>query len=154
MAIPLQFIVIALLAGIAALQGPINTQLSARTGLMAANVFSNVVGTLALVAVMAALEPQALSIHYWMTRMKPGQCPSVLWFGGILGSLFMVTMVIAVPRIGARGWVMAALAGQLAAALVVDSQGLFGLVKRGVGWQQIVGVALVIGGALLALKSH
>ena len=154
MTVFLQFILIAVLAGVATLQGPINSQLAARTGLVAANVFSNVVGTFTLILAMALVEPQALSIDYWVTRMRPGQFPATLWFGGVLGSLFMVTMLIAVPRIGARGWVMAALAGQLAAAMIVDSQGFFGLTKRSVGWPQVVGLMMVVIGSLLALRSR
>lgn len=146
------FFLAAMLAGLAAFQGPINTQLAARTGTVAANVFSNVVGTAALLVVMAIWEPSAFQLQYWKSRFQLGMPPPQLWVGGLLGSLFMLTMVFAVSRVGVSGWVIAALVGQLTAGIIVDSIGLFGLTKHTVGWQQIVGMAVVFLGALLVLS--
>jgi transporter family-2 protein len=149
-----EFIGIALFAGLAAFQGPINSQLASRTGLFAANVLSNVIGTLALILVMAFVEPQALHFQYWSSRLKPGVMPPILLLGGILGSLFMVLMVIAIPRIGASGWVMAALAGQLVAARIVDWLGLFGVERQPVEWAQVLGILLVVAGALIVVRTR
>lgn len=65
----------------------------------------------------------------------------------------MVIMVIAVPRIGTTGWVMAALVGQLTAAMVIDRLGLFGLEQRPVGWAQILGILMVLVGTLIAVRA-
>lgn len=75
MLILFEFLGIAVLAGLAAFQGPINSQLASRTGLFAANVLSNVIGTVALIIVMAIAEPQALQLQYWVSKLKPGTFP-------------------------------------------------------------------------------
>jgi transporter family-2 protein len=147
-----EFLIITFLAGIAAFQGPINSQLASRTGLFAANVLSNIIGTLALILVMAFVEPQALQPQYWANRLKPGEFPIVLLLGGVLGSLFMVIMVIAVPRIGTSGWVMASLVGQLTAAMAIDAIGLFGLDRRPIAGVRLLGIAMIVGGAMLTLR--
>jgi len=145
------FFVAATLAGLAAFQGPINAQLASRTGIAAANVLSNVVGTAALLVLMAVMEPEAFRYSYWWDRIGDGLLPWPLWLGGLLGSLFMVTVVMAVPRLGTTGWVLTALAGQLAASIAIDLSGWFGLGRHAVGWQQIAGLTLVFVGAVVFL---
>lgn len=148
------FFIAAALAGIAAFQGPINAQLASRTGVTAANVLSNVVGTAGLLLLMGVLEPEAFCIGYWKTRIDEDLLPLPLWLGGLLGSLFMVTMVMAVPRLGAAGWTLAALAGQLTAGLVIDLVGWFGVNRNPIGWQQIIGLLIVFVGASLFLTAR
>lgn len=148
------FFAAAALAGLAAFQGPINAQLASRTGIAAANVLSNVVGTAALLGLMAAIEPEAFRVTYWLDRIRGGLLPWPLWLGGLLGSLFMCTMVMAVPRLGTTGWVLAALTGQLAASTAVDLSGWFGVGRHTIGWQQIAGLALVVVGAVVFLTTR
>lgn len=145
------FFVAAALAGLAAFQGPINAQLASRTGVAAANVLSNVVGTAALLVLMAAMEPGAFRLAYWRDRLSDGALPWPLWMGGLLGSLYMITMVMVVPRLGTAGWILTALAGQLAASIAIDMSGWFGLARHTVSWQQVVGLVLVFLGAAVFL---
>ncbi len=138
-----------LAAGLAAFQGPINSALATRTGLMAANVFSNVIGTAALLLAMAVMEPKALGWGHWVSSLR--DLPPSLWVGGLLGSLFMVASILAVRRIGASGWVIAAFAGQVLAGLLIDSLGLFGLQPLKVTAKQLVGILLLAMGAYLTV---
>lgn len=146
--LPFLFALVA--AGVAALQAPINSALARRIGLMAANVFSNIMGTVALVIAMAVMEPKALRLQYWVSNL--GKIPPILWIGGILGSLYMVASVLTVQRIGAVGWVIAAFAGQIITGLLVDKIGLFGVRPVAITWTHLAGVGLILVGGLLATR--
>jgi len=150
MASTFAFLVALLAASVAAFQAPINSALSRQVGLMAANVFSNSVGTAALLVAMVLMEPHALKWDHWATGL--GRVPAILWTGGILGSLYMVASVLSVQRIGASGWVIAAFAGQVITGLVVDRLGLFGVPQITITPSHWIGIGLIVVGGLLAAR--
>ena len=78
--------------------------------------------------------------------------PLWMWTGGALGALIVLTITFAGPRLGTTGTVALMIAGNLAAAVVIDRVGWFGFEKIGLHWHRIVGLVLLGAGAALALR--
>jgi transporter family-2 protein len=73
----------------------------------------------------------------------------LLLLGGALGAIFLSVNVMLAPRLGVAATFCLVIAGQLIAALTIDRLGLFSLAVRELSVGRIVGVALVIAGALM-----
>ena len=141
--IPLTLLVGALLV----LQAGVNTQL--RVGLGDAGLAalaSFVVGTLALAVFVLAQRP-ALPDAATLARL-----PWWSWVGGALGAVYVATVTLIAPRLGATTLTMLVVGGQLAMALVADHFGLVGFARRPMDVGRVAGVALVLAGALLTLR--
>lgn len=82
----------------------------------------------------------------------PDSLPWWAWLGGPLGVSFVVVNIFITPRLGVAAVLSLAVAGQLAGALVVDRFGLFGLVPRDISPFRILGVVLVLAGAVLVTR--
>ncbi len=68
-----------------------------------------------------------------------------------VGICVVLLSIAAVPRLGAAGYIVAVIAGQLAASLIFDQTGAFGLETRAITWQAVAGVALIGAGAALVI---
>ena len=77
--------------------------------------------------------------------------PLWVWVGGVLGICVVLLSIAAVPRLGAAGYIVAVIAGQLAASLIFDQTGAFGLETRAITWQAVAGCALIGAGAALVI---
>jgi transporter family-2 protein len=73
----------------------------------------------------------------------------LLVLGGTLGAIFLSVNVMLAPRLGVAATFCFLIAGQMIAALTIDRLGLFAIDVRELSLGRIVGVALVIAGALL-----
>jgi transporter family-2 protein len=73
----------------------------------------------------------------------------LLLLGGALGAIFLSVNVMLAPRLGVAATFCLVIAGQLIAALTIDRLGLFSLAVRELSVGRVVGVALVIAGALM-----
>jgi transporter family-2 protein len=78
--------------------------------------------------------------------------PPWLWLNGLMGAIVVTTITFTAPRIGTFATIGLLIAGQLAMGVVIDALGLFGLEQIPVGWERIVGLALLAGGAILVLQ--
>jgi transporter family-2 protein len=130
------------LAGMAnAVQGAVNAQLRAAVrDPLWATLLSFLVGTAALAVLVAA------------TRAPfPAQLPArpLVWTGGLLGVLFVGAAILLVPRIGAGTMIGLMVAGQMAAALLLDQFGLLGVPVHPTTPARALGAVLVVGGVLL-----
>ena len=137
-------LLLALVAGVLlAVQAPTNAILGKASGspVMAAFI-SFLVGSLALGVATLATSGRLFA---------PGlrQVPWYAWVGGIYGAFFVAVAAFAAPRIGVGVLLTAAVAGQLAAAIVLDHYGLLGLARHPVTITRIAGVLLVFAGAWL-----
>ena len=129
---------IAARAGVAA-QAPINSHLGKSIGTFEAAFVSFAVGTVAL-AMVVAVSGSFTSIHL----------RSVPWYyltGGLLGVVFVSTLLVSVRYLGASGILAAGLVGQMSASVVIDRFGLFGLERTAITVTRIAGIALVALGA-------
>lgn len=70
-------------------------------------------------------------------------------FGGVAGALFVVAMILVVPRLGVLSAIAAVVLGQLIAALIFDGLNPFGSAPD-VTTARLAAVALVFGGLVLS----
>jgi transporter family-2 protein len=125
-------------------QAPINARLSGHVGgPMIAAAISFLVGFLVLGALTLARGglpgfSGASGAPWWA------------WVGGVLGAVYVWAAASSVGTLGVVTLVAALVFGQLAAALVLDATGAFGMVVREVSWTRIAAVALVGAGLILS----
>lgn len=75
--------------------------------------------------------------------------PKVILIGGLLGAVFVSSVIFCVPKIGVANVVMAALCGQIVLSLLLDHFGVFGVTARPVDFKRLVGAVLVVVGVIL-----
>jgi len=141
----LLYIFAAMLAGACApTQAGINAQLAGYTDdtLFAATV-SFAVGTGGLLASALILRTPWPSME---TVMHP---PWWAWCGGFLGALLVLVTIVLAPKLGAGTLMGFFVAGQMAASLVLDHYGLLGYPVHPTSSWRIVGILLVICGAII-----
>ncbi|HKD54760.1 MAG TPA: DMT family transporter [Steroidobacteraceae bacterium] len=142
---PLPLYVIAFAAGVVLIvQVGVNTTL--RTALDApvlAALLSFLVGSVALVVFLL------LSRTAWPARAQWAAIPWWAWFGGILGAFYVVSTIIAGPRLGAAALLALIVLGQLLTSLLVDHFGWLGFPQHPVTALRLLGALLLFGGMLL-----
>ncbi|QMW00960.1 DMT family transporter [Spirosoma foliorum] len=75
------------------------------------------------------------------------------WTGGIMGAIYMITVIVSVQKIGTANMVSLSVAGQLVAALILDHYGLMGFSIHPANSWRLLGVGLIIAGVLLVVKN-
>lgn len=70
-------------------------------------------------------------------------------FGGSFGAIVVATSVFAVTYVGAAMTNAAMLLAQLATVIIIETFGLFDMPKQPIARQQLIGLAVMIAGALL-----
>lgn len=88
-------------------------------------------------------------------RVVPGSLtlvPAWAWFGGLLGAAYVAATTVLGPKLGAAALLALTLAGQMAAALVVDHYGVIGFPQSPVTASRLAGAALLVLGVLLIMR--
>ncbi len=132
--------------GLVALQAPINSILGKAVGTFAAASVSFVVGTIVLGLITVLVGGGFGDV---------GEARHLSWYyltGGILGAVYVTTVLVAVRSIGAGGVAAATIAGQLSMSLVIDQLGILGLGERAITWQRVLGVLMLALGTLLIVR--
>lgn len=75
--------------------------------------------------------------------------PKWAWFGGLFAVYYLLVTLIAVPKLGAAAVFSLVVAGQIAAALILDTTGGFGATQIPFTLPRVVGAALVVLGVIL-----
>lgn len=75
------------------------------------------------------------------------------WTGGLIGAIYVTTVIVSVPRIGTANLVSLSVAGQLLAAVVLDHYGLLGFAQHPANGWRLLGLLLIVGGVLLVVKN-
>jgi bacterial/archaeal transporter family-2 protein len=75
--------------------------------------------------------------------------PKVILIGGLLGSVFVTSVILCVPKVGVANVVMAALCGQIILSLILDHFGAFNMPKQAIDIKRVAGALLVICGVIL-----
>ena len=75
--------------------------------------------------------------------------PWYLYTGGLLGAVYVTTVLCVVPTIGPANVIAAAIVGQLFMSLVMDHWGLWGVQPNPITTAKATGAVLLIVGALL-----
>lgn len=80
------------------------------------------------------------------------QAPAYAWLGGLAGSFYVVSTLIASPKIGMALSFGLVVTGQLFMSLLIDHYGWFGLDVKSFNLTKGVGLFLVVTGILLLKK--
>jgi len=130
-----------------AIQGSINTQLT--TFLkhpMQGALVNFTVGFICLLALNFIFRTQIPDWGHVKTA------PWHVFVGGMLGAIFVSSVIFFIPKIGVSTVLAASIAGQLIAASIIDHFGFFGLAVHQISAGRIAGIALLIGGIFLIQK--
>lgn len=75
------------------------------------------------------------------------------WTGGLIGAVYVTTVIASVPKIGPANLVSLSVAGQLLAAVVLDHYGLLGFAVHPANGWRLLGIVLIMAGALLVVRN-
>ncbi len=130
-----------------AAQAPINGGLGRSTGSLAAALVSNTVGTICLLLICL--------LGGWLTGLgRIGEVPAWQLAGGLIGGLYVGIAAIVISRIGAGVVAAATITGQLACSVVIDHFGWFGIEVHDVSGPRVLGLLLLLGGAMAMVYSR
>jgi bacterial/archaeal transporter family-2 protein len=101
------------------------------------------------VAALGAVVMVALAGRGDISRATLASVPWWVYLAGFTGTLFVAGGVVIAPVTGALLFFICVVAGQLLGATLADHFGLFGLDLRPVSPARLIGLALVVGGAVL-----
>ena len=139
------FVAIAVVAGIALpFQAGINGQL--RMYLqhpLRATLGNFVVGSLLLFVLTLFIRQP------WPALSDALRGPWWMWLGGALGTLYVVSAIVVLPRLGASVTFALVVSGQMIASLAIDRFGLFGLTPTPLTLVRAVGALMIVSGVYL-----
>ncbi len=138
--------VAAVIGGLVAAQAPLNSQLGRTVGGLQASVIALFVSFLALLS-LAALTDGLGGIR------KIGDAPlHVAVGGGLVGALYVGSIVFTVRALGAGGLTAVTISGQLGLAMVIDHFGWLGVEKSPITVAKVGGVVLLALGTWLVIR--
>ena len=122
------------------LQGVINTRLSEKIGVYESNVF--VQGT-ALIFGIIVLWIMGKGDFTQITQVN-----KVYWLGGILGTIIIITVMVAIGKLSPTHAIAVILISQLLVAAIIDAFGWLGTDKIPFTWNKWMGLVLMIAGVI------
>ena len=135
-------IIFSIIAGAAmSVQGVMNTRLGEHIGTMEANVIVQ--------CTAAALSLLALLVSHGGSFAALGETPKLYWFGGVLGLVITVTVMLGIKNLSPTVSISIILITQLLTAAVIDAFGLLGSERAAFDWTKYVGLGLMLGGVVL-----
>ncbi len=72
--------------------------------------------------------------------------------GGVIGSFFIISAIVVIPKIGSTLLIGMVVVGQLIMSLIIDHYGLLGVPVQKISLVRILGVALLSAGSALLLR--
>ena len=132
-------------AGIAR-QAPLNSQLGRTVGGLQASMFALAVSFVCLTTLVVITGGLG-----GLGRLDEPPL-YVVFGGGVLGAIYVGSIVFTVRELGATGLTAATISGQLVFALVMDNFGWLGLTKSPVTTAKLAGVALLAAGTWLVIR--
>ncbi len=134
----LHFLIIVVLAFFVALQTPLNSELARLIGSSAwATIISFTVGLVVLLFYALATQ-QSLSVK------KLSSVPPYLFIGGALGAVFVFSVVVLFPKVGAVNAVIFTLIGQVLCSLMIDHYGWFNAPISPISFQKVAALVLML----------
>jgi len=123
-------------------------------------VMGRVLGSPLLSSVFSIAISLIVVVPVWLTVGQGGgdlgRVTALPWWvvvGGVIGVVFVAGSVIVAPVLGIALFFVCVVAGQLLGATVVDHVGAFGLPTKPIDAMKLVGLALVLVGAVLVQRS-
>jgi transporter family-2 protein len=86
----------------------------------------------------------------WPSGSAVAAAPWWSWLGGLLGAFYVAIVIWGVPQLGVVSTVAALIFGQVAAALILDAIGAFGLPVQAITWQRLLAAGMILGGLVLS----
>lgn len=127
-----------------AAQAPINARLRIALDSPVGSAFvSFAIGTLVLLVGLAVVADVGT------TAGGLGGAPWWAYLGGLCGAVFVFATLVASPRIGVTTTFVAVVLGQVAAAVIIDRLGLFGVAARAINWERLVALGLLAAAVVL-----
>ncbi|PIE42407.1 MAG: hypothetical protein CSA47_00900 [Gammaproteobacteria bacterium] len=131
-----------------AFQSGLNAELSRLIGSNGwAAIISFLAGLLVLL-VYVLISQQSLSLK------KLSNVPPHLFIGGALGAMFVLSIIILFPKIGAVNVVIFTVTGQMLCSLIIDHYGWFGVAVSTVNWQKVAALLLMLAAIFWFQKSR
>jgi transporter family-2 protein len=126
------------------IQGGVNNLLSkSLNNPIPASFFSFLGGTLVLGIVL-------LLTRYSFPDMETMKSfPAYYWIGGLLGAMFVTSIIFIAPITGIVTFLSISLAGQFFMALIVDHYGLFKIAQNELNPGKIVGIVVIFLGTFI-----
>lgn len=90
-----------------------------------------------------------ISRAIWPSRERLADGPAWMWVGGFIGAFYVVSSIVAAPKLGSSALVAATVAGQLAASVAIDHFGWVGYLPHPLTPGRVVGVVLLVAGVFL-----
>jgi len=81
------------------------------------------------------------------------QGPAWWWLGGFAGVTYLTAALILTPKLGASGFIVAVIAGQMLVSVLIDHFGLMGLTAKPANIWRIAGMGLILAGMVLVQKA-
>lgn len=133
-----------LIGGLLAVQGSMNSQLGTYLKHPLQASFTNfLVGTICLLLINVLLRTE-LPKASLLT-----QVPIYLFFGGILGAIFVSSVVILIPKIGVSTMLGATIGGQMIVASIIDHYGWFNVATHPFSLGRLAGIICLLAGIFL-----
>jgi bacterial/archaeal transporter family-2 protein len=128
-------------------QGAINAQLRADLDSpVPVGAFSFLVATAAMALALAGV----LALGASRPRLEPlTGIPWWGWLGGLCGAIYVTSVFLLIPEIGAAPVVALTVGGQQLASVAVDRYGLLRLPRRRICRRRLAGVAILLTGVAL-----
>ncbi|MTD42857.1 EamA-like transporter family protein [Conexibacter sp. W3-3-2] len=132
--------------GLIALQAPINSTLGRTVGTFQAAFLSFALGTVALACIAALASGGLDAIRD--ARTLP-------WYyvtGGLLGAVYVASVLVTVRELGAGGVTAATIASQLTISVLIDRFGWLGAEQQPITATKVVGIVLLVAGVGLVVR--
>ncbi|WP_088623132.1 DMT family transporter [Oceanicola sp. 22II-s10i] len=138
------FLLVVISGALVAAQGPIYARMSQLLG----GPFQTVLTAFTFAALLMLVIAGANGTLPRVADLRA--MPAWVWLGGVLGCVIVVISTLTIPRLGATGYLVALVAGQMVAGAIYDRTGAFGLPMRTPSTVNLIGLALLVAGAVLA----
>ncbi|OIQ20641.1 MAG: hypothetical protein BM556_01510 [Bacteriovorax sp. MedPE-SWde] len=127
------------------LQAIINAKLSSQIGGPTQAALISFGGGFLIFTIVAIFNYNNLPSITKLSSVQP-----YLLMGGVVGSIFILSAIIIVPKLGSTGWTALIVTGQLIASLILDHYGWLGLPVKSLNIFRIIGsIFLLIGSTLI-----
>ncbi|MDD4680461.1 MAG: DMT family transporter [Clostridia bacterium] len=121
-------------------QGVVNTRLSEKIGLYESNVFVQGTALLFGLIVMWVFGKGSFSVL--------ADTEKIYWTGGLLGTIIIVTVMLAIGNLSPTRAIAVILIAQLLVAATIDAFGWLGAEKVPFTWNKWLGLGLMIAGVI------
>ena len=105
----------------------------------------NIIGAAGMIAIILVMRPVTPSLS------AVAGVPAWAWVGGLMGMVYVFSVLVAAPALGAARMMVCVIAGQMVASIALDHFGVLHE-RRPISLTTLGGAALLMAGAALVLR--